>query len=206
MTKPNPVFEQTYRNYLEQISLLDLKNIEDTLGMTVHNNEAEILVFGEPHKITINEIIGPSGKRPSFNICIILSKYILLCPGIPPQKKGWVSYRDFKDSGPLLKFYANDVEKPISERFAGNLEKLKEACKTIGGYPPDIKLAYDLCIQFDVLPKIPLLLVFNDADKDFPASCSVLFQNNAEDYLDAECLAMIGSLLFNRLKSSSNNL
>ena len=54
-------------------------------------------------------------------------------------------------------------------------------------------------MKFDVLPRIPLLLLFNDADEDFPAHCSVLFEKRADTFLDAECLAIAGRLLFNKL-------
>ncbi|MBW2180459.1 MAG: DUF3786 domain-containing protein [Deltaproteobacteria bacterium] len=203
MTKTDSVFEQTYQHYLTQISQLNLIDLKERLGIRIHDNQAIVEVFGQPHRISGEGIIGPSEKRPSFDICIILSKYILLCPDLPTQKKGWVSFRDFKDSGPLLKFYANDVEKAIADRFSGKINTLKENGKTIGGYSPNLELSYDFCMQFDVLPKIPLLLLFNDADNEFPAACSVLFQNDAEKYLDAECLSMVGVLLLTRLRKAS---
>ncbi|MCJ7772936.1 MAG: DUF3786 domain-containing protein [Desulfobacterales bacterium] len=204
MTNNDSVFEQTYKHYLKQISRLNLKDLEEKLGIEVYENEAVIKVFGEPYRVSGDGIVGPSEKRAPFDICIILSKYILLCPEIlPAKKKDWVSYRDFKDSGPLLKFYANDVERPFANRFSGKINVLNKAGKSLGGYPPDLELSYDFCMQFDVLPKIPLLLLYNDADKDFFATCSVLFQNDAEKFLDAECLAVVGSLLYNRLKKAS---
>jgi hypothetical protein len=45
------------------------------------------------------------------------------------------------------------------------------------------------------LPKIPVLLLFDDADEEFPAQCKVLFERRAEHYLDPECLAILGMLL-----------
>ena len=202
MTDSESVFEQTYKHYLAQISQLNLKDLQETLDIHVHDNEAIIDVFGQPHRVSGKGIFGPSNIRPTFDICIILSKYILLCPDLLPRKTGWVSYRDFKDSGPLLKFYANDVEKPIANRFTGKIKALNEAGTTIGGYKPDIDISYDFSMQFDVLPRIPLLLLFNDSDKEFPAACSVLFQSDAEKYLDAECLSMVGVLLNRRLKKA----
>jgi Domain of unknown function (DUF3786) len=47
---------------------------------------------------------------------------------------------------------------------------------------------------------VPILLVFNDRDEDFPAHCSLLFERRAEKYLDMECLAMLGWALSERLK------
>jgi hypothetical protein len=51
---------------------------------------------------------------------------------------------------------------------------------------------------------IPVVMLFNDADEEFPAKCSVLFPVRTEEaYLDAECIAMLGSLLFRRLKRAA---
>ena len=47
------------------------------------------------------------------------------------------------------------------------------------------------------------IVLFNDADDEFPAQCSVLFERRAENYLDAECLAIAGRLLFTSLESSA---
>jgi hypothetical protein len=38
-----------------------------------------------------------------------------------------------------------------------------------------------------------------DADKNFPAQCTLLFQRDAASYLDMECLAMVGATLAARL-------
>ena len=61
-------------------------------------------------------------------------------------------------------------------------------------------------MQFKSLPKIPVLLLFNDSDEEFPAQCTVLFERSAENYLDMECLAMVGMLLFEWLKRSADKL
>ncbi len=66
----------------------------------------------------------------------------------------------------------------------------------------NIEVNYDLSMQFDALPRVPVMLLFNDADDEFPAKSSVLFERRAEKYLDAECLAMVGRLLFTYLKKA----
>jgi len=49
------------------------------------------------------------------------------------------------------------------------------------------------------LPRVPVVLNFNDTDDLFPANCSVLYRASAELFLDMECLAMTGTLLAGRL-------
>jgi hypothetical protein len=105
----------------------------------------------------------------------------------------------------LTVYFANDVERAISGYFAGRLDDMKQACEALGGYPPDIEVTYDLSMQFDALPQVPVVLLFNDADDEFSAKSSVLFERRAEDYLDPECLAMVGRLLFTCLKKTGNN-
>lgn len=50
-------------------------------------------------------------------------------------------------------------------------------------------------VIFEALPKVPIVLLFHEADEDFPAQATLLFQNNAASYLDMECLTMIGGAL-----------
>jgi hypothetical protein len=66
------------------------------------------------------------------------------------------------------------------------------------------EISADLVMKFDALPKVPVLLVFNDRDEDFPAHCSLLFERRAEKFLDMECLAMAGWALSEWLKQRSS--
>jgi hypothetical protein len=59
--------------------------------------------------------------------------------------------------------------------------------------------SYQFTARFEALPRVPLLLLFNDEDEDFPAQCTLLFQRRAEKFLDMECLAICGWLLADTL-------
>jgi len=54
-------------------------------------------------------------------------------------------------------------------------------------------------MQLDALPRISLLLLYNDCDEEFPAQCTVLFQKHAEFYLDPESLVMTSAGLAKQL-------
>ena len=203
MTEKASVFEETYTNYLSQIAGLDFKKIAAQLGAEMDGDEMMIPFFGEPHRISAAGISDPSGKRPNFSVCVVLFKYLLLCPDNDPVEKDWVSFKDFKDSAPFAGSFVNYTEAPLAKYFSGRVAELEMASRKIKGHPPDATFSYDLCMQFDVLPKIPVLLLFNDADEEFPAQCAMLFERRAEKYLDMECLAMVGMLLFEYLKLAS---
>ena len=203
MTNEPSVYEKTYQDYLTQIAKLDLKAMNHKLKIKLEGDEVVVPLFGKPHKVSQRGMTDPSGKQPSLDISVIIFKYLLMCPDASPEEREWVSYRDFKDSGPLTTFFANDVERAIVDFFSGKMSDLEKASKTLGGYPPQIEVTYDLFIQFDALPQVPMLLLFNDEDDEFPAKCSVLFQRRAEKYLDPESLSMLGRLFFIYLKKAA---
>jgi hypothetical protein len=198
------VFDETYHDYLAQIAELDFKKIADQLGAEMAGDELIIPFFGKPHRILPAGITEPSGSRPNFSVCVILFKYLLLCPDHDPVENDWVSFKDFKDSAPFSGAFVNYTEAPLAKFFSGRLKDLEAACRDIHGHPPAAKFSYDLCMQFNALPKIPVLLLFNDTDDEFAAQCMVLFENRAENYLDMECLAMVGMLLFEYLKPTTD--
>jgi len=199
MSQEAAVFEETYNDYLSRIAGIDLADTATRLGAAMDEGRAVILLLNRIYRVSKNRITREDGQRPQLGTCVLLSRYLLMCPAAEPNKIEWTSYRDFKDSGPLTVYWANDVENTIVKAFAGRTTDLETAAVKLGGYAPDEDFPYDVCIRFDALPKIPLLLLFNDADEEFPAKCTVLFQASAEAYLDGESLAILGAELARRL-------
>jgi len=202
MTAEATVYEKTYEDYIAALKRIDLAAVEAKLGVQVRGHEVIIPLFGKPHKVSESGVTNPIGRQPSLDICVILCKYLLLCPDAFPQDKEWAAFRDFRESAPLLGYFAHQVEHAIAAYFAGRPGDVEKAAKTLGGVSPAIEVPYDVSIQVPALPQVPILVLYNDADEEFPAKCSVLFERRAEIFLDAECLAMLGRLLFTYLKKA----
>ena len=202
MPEVSPVFEETYAHYLSRIADLDLPSLATRLGARVEKDNLVISLFDRDYTAGPQGITGPSGQRPSFDECIVLFKYILLCPETQPTGSDWSSFRGLKDSGPLSKYFAHEVEHLIAGHFSGRKAALISAGQKLGGTTPKDDLSYDVRMRFAPLARVPLLLLFNDRDEEFPAQCSVLFEQRAEAYLDAECLAILGGMLGRRLKKA----
>jgi hypothetical protein len=194
------VFKETYENYLDRIGKIDLHKRSEKLGGRIEKGEMVVSFFGKPYRISSRGITDPSGKQPFMGICVVLCKYLLLCPDVPSLDKEWVSFRDFKNTAPLIHSFVNHTERPIARHFSNRLEDLSAACENLGGEDPGLALNYPLIMKLYPLPKVPVLLLFDDADEEFPAQCKVLFERRAEHYLDPECLAIIGTLLYNFLE------
>ncbi len=195
MKKAN-VFAETYRNYLDQLSGIDLKERVKRLGGQISSNGVDLTLFGRKYYIDKTTIESYNGESsPSFAVKVVLCKYLLMCP---PESMvandELVSFRDFKDSGPLHTYFTNNTNKIIEQSFAGDIEKLRRRCDHIGGKELEFS-GYDLSFTFVALPKIPIILNFNDRDDMFSAKATVLFRSDAEKYLDMECLAITATYL-----------
>ncbi|MEA2060663.1 MAG: DUF3786 domain-containing protein [Thermodesulfobacteriota bacterium] len=194
-----PVFDKIYKDYLKQVAALDVKDKTNLLGIHVDGKTISIPYFNGVYTITPDHIINPEKHRPSHAVSVILCKYLLLCPEFADQDRQLMTYRDFKDAAPYVQGFQNTAEKPISNFFSGRIKDLKSRCRDLGGVPHDIGISCDFSIRFQALPRIPLFLIFNDADEDFPSDTTLLFEKRAARFLDMECLAMTGMYLAEQL-------
>jgi hypothetical protein len=204
MSGKAPIFEETVRNYLAQVAQIDLSEISETLGITIEEGAALISFLGKTYRVSSSGVFDDSGLEPIHAIRIVLCRYLLLAPpALPRQGEDWVSYKDFRDAAPFVSGFVNNSERAIARNFSGRLGQLRQAAGCLGAVPPALELSYQFTGQIQALPQIPLLLLFNDEDEDFPAQCTLLFQRRAEKFLDMECLAIIGWLLADSLAQAA---
>jgi hypothetical protein len=205
MAKANDIFEKNYQDYCRQVAALDIRAMAADLGIEETDGRLTLPFFDETYWVSERGVLTLSGNRPDYTAAVILSKYLLMSPSQSHEDLNWASFRDFKAISHFtnLNYFSSDTEKAIEHSFAGRLDALAHACQAIGGVPEKMPLTYDLSIRFDALPRIAMLLLFNDKDEEFPAKCTVLFQKHAEAYLDPESLAVCGAHLARRLKTAA---
>ena len=207
MTERSKIFEDHYQDYCRQIAAVDLASIKDRLEIQVNNNIAQITFFNQTYQVSGHGIFDANNEKADYVTCVILSKYVLLCPDQLYIDADWCTFRDFKKESHFTNtnYLTSDTTRKIITHFSGRLADLKTACGKINGADQQMELAYDLSVSFTVLPRLSLLLLVNDADDDFPADCKVLFQKHSEYYLDPESLAMTSGLLAKKLIQADEN-
>jgi hypothetical protein len=72
----SPIFQKTYQDYLAQIADLDLKSLEDELGIQVAEGKALIPLFGRSYTVSGRGIQGPEGRKPHLSTCVILYLFV----------------------------------------------------------------------------------------------------------------------------------
>lgn len=199
------IFETHYNDYCRQIAEMDLNRAKEILGIEVDGQTALVPFFNETFKVSGDGILDAAGERAHYGICVLVAKYLLRCPDQLYLTRGWISFKDFKQSGHFTNdnFIKSDTEKVILKRFSGDLPGLIKAGQALGGSHYDGDFSYDITFRFDVLPRLSLLLLFNDRDEEFPAQVSVLFSGHAESYLDPESLGIASAVLAKRLAGGS---
>ena len=201
----SPIFEKIYTDYLEQLSEINLKSVSERLGIDMLNDEALIPLFGKTYRVSKKGVFDEEGQRPSHSSCVVLFKYLLLCPEEEPQGKEWVAFRDFKNAAPFVEGFSNTSEHEVEKHFTGKLSGLEKACFVSGGKAFDADFSYDLSIRFEPLPRVPVIMLFNDEYEMFRSRCIMLFEKCAEMYLDMECLAIIAMQLAGHLKKNKES-
>ena len=219
MSLVSPVFEQHYKDYLARLAGLDLEGMAFQLGgQAVLGNDGpgiELPFFNRPHRISPAGIRDHSGRKPGYDTCIILCRYLIMArdwtgdedgpgtlsdPDSSPDSDRWAGFRDLRDSGPLTVYFKDNVEQVLLTALAGKMGNTGPLEEELGAVRPDMDVQYDLCLEIRALPRVPVLILANEAEDGFPPSCSVLFRPEVEQYIDAECIAMAGYRLARIIK------
>jgi len=203
MKNINSIFNKNYKDYLKKVAMSDFSSKKDILGIEIKDNKIDLPFLNRNFNIFSEKITDQYFIEADYSHCVLFCNYLLQCPDKKPIFSDWVSYNSFKDSAPLINYFENNTHLLIANAFTKNIDICKKACDHIGGQLVDINLPYDLVRKFYILPKIPILFLFNDSDEEFQAVAKILFENCAEQYLDAECIAVAGTLFAQYLIKSS---
>ncbi len=189
------IFAETCQWYLGELAKIDLACRADLIGVMFENGALRVPFYDREYLVSGEGITENSGREISPAVRVVLCKYIMTCPAeLPVLSDSLITYREFKDAGPLISYFTTNTNKIIETTFAGRLNALRERSVTLGG-EIQTSQTYDFSVQFHALPRIPVVLNFNDRDDLFPANASILYRASAECFLDMECLAITGTLL-----------
>lgn len=197
------VFAKTCQKYFEEICRTDFLARAEILDVQVENEALVIPLYDQVFLFSSDGIRALGGEEVLPAVQVMICKYILTCSfdKLPVLSNELVTYREFKDSGPLTSYFTTNTNKTLESAFTGNAVGLGDRARQLGGTIVESDM-YDLAVQFFAFPRIPVLLNFNDQDESFPAVCSVLYHASASTFLDMECLAMTGTLLTGKLLST----
>lgn len=88
------------------------------------------------------------------------------------------------------------IFQPAAQRFDGRTAQLARACSALGGVPEG---RGDVAFRLYPFPFLPVLFQFWSSDEDFPASLTILWDENTLDFVRYETTYYIAGHLLRRL-------
>ena len=106
------------------------------------------------------------------------------------------SFKEFPNTVSKIISMADHVEAPLKKRFAGKAGLLENACTAAAGKDVTSDFdAGDLAFEFSAFPRVPVTLLFRDAEEGFEADVKLLFDETAVEHLDIESILFLSEHL-----------
>lgn len=191
----------------EKVAPLDFAALAPGLGATYGEESGRpylsLPYFGFCLQVFKDELRYPPEALADPWDAILLYNYIA-SQGQEPVQGQWVAYNSLPNSVSKAKTLAR-LEQKLADHFAGKAAQLKARVQqlgggmvAVGGEDADIQAA------FLPLPRVPLLLLFWDAEVEegFAPQARFLFDASVTAYLDLEAMLFLVEHLMERLMSN----
>jgi hypothetical protein len=188
----------------EKVAPLDFAALAPGLGAT-YGEEAgrpylALPYFGFCLQVFKDELRYPPGALADPWDAILLYNYIA-SEGQEPVTGQWIAYNSLPNSVSKSKTLAR-LAQELADHFAGRAAQLRERVAQLGGEMVAVG-GEDADIQaaFLPLPRVPLLLLFWDAEAEegFAPQARFLFDASVMNYLDLEAMLFLVEHLMERL-------
>ncbi len=114
-------------SYLKEIGQIDFLAKADVLGVETGNGALRIPLYDKMYRFAMDGIVGDDGEELTPAVQVMICKYILTCPlELPEMSNTLVTYREFKDAGPLISYFTTNTNKTLETTFCGNIALLEE--------------------------------------------------------------------------------
>jgi hypothetical protein len=187
----------------EKVAPLDFKALADGLGAGYGEENGrsylKLIYYGREVQVFKDEVRYPPGIEENPWDAILLYNYIASQAQRPPCGE-WIKFQGLPNSVSKTKTLLR-LQKKLAEAFSGKTELLRQKALELAGKPVTVAQEADLQFLFQPLPRLPLVLVFHDAEpeENFEAEAHFLFDAQVMDYLDLESLLFLVERLMDQL-------
>ena len=187
----------------EKVEPLNFGALADGLGARYGEEDGRpfltLSYFGRQVQVFKDEVRHPEGVAENPWDAILLYNYIASQGKRPPCGQ-WIKFQGLPNSVSKTKTLLR-LQKHLAEALTGKTELLSRKAKELGGEPAAVAQEADVQFLFRPLPRLPLLLVFHDAEpeENFEAEAHFLFDAQVMDYLDLESLLFLVERLMDQM-------
>ncbi len=181
----------------ERSSSMEIPDLVDRIGGKLFQVDGddvlELPYFNDSVLISKDRIVRKNGQKLTRWEQVFLYNHLAQGGSALPTGK-WKGLVEIPNTVSKIKTMKEQIEQPIVKRFMGRPDELLKISKTLGGVPRTIDSGNaDVSIYFRPLPKVPVMLLFWDEDKEdgFSAKAGLLFDETITGHLDIESIMFL---------------
>lgn len=156
-----------------------------------------LAMLGQEYVITRDGITLRGQKAPEIHETVILD--YLTSSGKTVRELPWRPLGNF--TGAAVNDFRKRIELPLAQHAEEFISRANTLLPLFDAFLSPSMIRSDMAITVRALPKISLHLELCQESQEFPAEAWVLFSNNADAFMSAESLHLLGELLKDRILS-----
>jgi Domain of unknown function (DUF3786) len=166
------------------------------------NGKLFINVFFQQYEIDQDnfDIIDTTGDPLYVMLKSLILTYLTMSDGILPSGN-LISFRELPDGSNYCHAFQGYAPDRLSGYFKEGIHRLHQVCLKIGGRRIDFA---DLSFEFDVFPRMKIVVAYFIGEEAFPSRASLLFDANVDHYMVTAGMASIGYHLVDIIINNSN--
>ncbi len=197
----NEGYNSIYLGLISKLSELDFQESADRLGLQYVDGGVQVCFLKREYRISSNGVEPLDGRPTNINNRSVLL-YYLLSKGQGDPENCYIPFQSIPRMMGGLPVQTRLMNTPLERYFGNDYVKFSEAAVKLGGIQEESQSGKHRW-RFDVLPKIPMNLIFYEADHDFPAEIQIMLDKTAIQFLEFECLAfMVGCFVRALIKTA----
>jgi hypothetical protein len=196
-------YEQIYESLLPKLSECDFLEAAGRLGLSLQpDGSLSVNFLGREYEISSRGVNPTDGKPVDVNNRSVLA-YYALSKGAGEPAFTYVPVSSLTGTKMVFSTNIKWMTDSLGKLFSGDYEKFSETMRKLGAVFNGKLSSSGYAWLLDVLPKIPLQIVYYDDDDEFPCEVQILFDKNASRFMEFECLAFLEGCLVRALSMTA---
>ena len=194
-------YDSIYLGLIPKLSECDFQESADRLGLEYIDGGIQVNFLKREYRITFDGVEPLDGQPVNVNNRSVLL-YYLLSKGQGDPENSYILFESIPRMIGGLNIQNRLENTPLERYFGNDYVKFSEAAVKLGGIEEESQMGKHLW-KFNVLPKIPLQIIFYKADDEFPVNIQIMLDKTALQFLEFECLAfMVGCFVRALIKTA----
>lgn len=198
-------YEKTYEVVVPRLKGCDFPDAARRLGFDlIAKNTLSINFLGRTFEITQAGVRPLDGRDVSVNILSVLVYYTISKGDCEPLNDfcllHYFSQGLFSNNGTGAEW----MTAPLRRKFGDDYQKFCAAATALGLVYEGSRVRGEYTWAYHLLPKMPIKVIYYEADDEFPGDVKILYDKTALNFLDFEPLAVLNGCFISTLASSTS--